>query len=84
MISDHLPQFVIISDFKFDYTKMSHLFNDYSQFYVNKLLIDYLNIDLSLLIENHIGLNEKFSQFLHNFHILVNHHCPQNKYAGRD
>ena len=82
-LSDHLPQFCTISDFKHDYKSSSHLFYDYSQFDVNKFLMDYSNMDLSFLTDNHNGLNEKFDQFLHNLRSLVNNHCPQKRISKK-
>ena len=42
LISDHLPQFCIISDFTCDYKNVSHSSYDYSNLDVNKFLPDYL------------------------------------------
>ena len=66
MTSDHPPQFCILSDFTCDYKYLSQLFYDYSRFDASKFLMDYSNMDLSFLNDNHIGLNAKFDQFLHN------------------
>ena len=75
-ISDHLPQFCIISDFTCDYKNLSHSSYDYSRFDVNKFLADYADMDFSFSTDNSICLNDKFDNFLVNLYNLVNH-CPQ-------
>ena len=77
LISDHLPQFSIISDCKFDYKASSYLFNDYSHFDANRFLADYAAIDISFLSDQNIDLDGKFDSFLLSLHSLINKHCPQ-------
>ena len=60
LISDHLPQFCIIYDCKFDYKASSYLSYDYSQFDANKFLADYAEIDTSFLADQNINLDGKF------------------------
>ena len=49
LISDHLPQFCIISDFIYDYKKVSHISYDYSHFDADRFLADYIQLDTSFL-----------------------------------
>ena len=79
MTSDHPPQFCILSDFTCDCKYLSQLFYDYSRFDASKFLMDYSNMDLSFLNDNHIGLNAKFDQFLHNLCSHINNHWPQKR-----
>ena len=72
MISDHLPQFCIISEFKCDHKNMFHFSYNYSQFDTNKLLADNANMVLTFSTDKRIGLNDKFDKFLLNLHSLVN------------
>ena len=51
LILDHLPQFFIIYDCKFDCKDSSYLSYDYSHFDANKLLADYAEIDTSFLAD---------------------------------
>ena len=77
LISDHLPQFCIITDFTCNYKSLSHSSYDYSRFDVNKFLVDYVNKDFSFPTDKSIGLNDKFDNFLLNLYNLVDKHCPQ-------
>ena len=78
-ISDHLPQFCIITDFTCDYKNLSHSSYDYSHLDVNKFLADYADMDFSFSTDKSISLNDKFDNFLFNLYNLVNKHCPQKR-----
>ena len=79
LISDHLPQFCIISDFIYEYIKLRHFSHDYSNFDVYKFLSDYVERDTSFLVDKSIGLGDKFGRFLFNLHSLINKHWPQKR-----
>ena len=83
LISDHLPQFCIIYDCKFDYKASSYLSYDYSHFDANKFLADYAEIDTSFLADQNINLDGKFDNFLLSLHCLIDKHCPQKKLTKR-
>ena len=83
LISDHLPQFCIIDDCKFDYKSSSYLSYDYSQFDANKFLADYAEIGTSFLANQNINLDGKFDNFLLSLHCLIDKHCPQKKLTKR-
>ena len=75
LISDHLPQFCIISELTCDYKNLSHKTYDYSHFYANMFLADYAETIFSIADVNS-DLNDKFDKFLLNLLGLVNRHCP--------
>ena len=45
--------------------------------------MDYSYMDLSFLTDNHIGLNAKFDQFLHNLCGLNNNNCRQKRMSKK-
>ena len=77
LISDHLPQFCIIYDCKFEYKAPSYLSYDYSHFDANELLADYAKIDTSFLADRHFNLDGKFDKSLLSLHCLIDKHCPE-------
>ena len=78
-ISNHLPQFCVISDFTCGYKNLSYSSYDYSRFDANKFLADYADMDFSFFADNNIFLNDKFDNFLVNLYNLVNKHCPKKR-----
>ena len=79
LISDHLPQFCIIYDCKFECKAPLYLSYDYSHFDANELLADYAKIDTSFIADQNINLDGKFDKFLLSLHCLIDKHCPQKK-----
>ena len=83
LISDHLPQFAILSENAPDYKTSSYFSYDYKTFDEAKFLADYKEMDTSFLDDGSQDLNGKFDTFLLNLHNLVNKHCPKKKLNKR-
>ena len=78
-ISDHLPQFAILSENAPDFKTSSYFAYDYKTFDEAKFLADYKELDISFLDDESQHLNVKFNTFLLNLHDLINKHCPKKK-----
>ena len=79
LITDHLPQYCIISDFICDYKISSHIVYDYSHFDVNRFLFLLCRDGMAFLSNASTGIDDKFDNFLLNIHSLINKHCPQKR-----
>ena len=79
LISDHLPQFAILSENAPDYKTSSYFAYDYKTFDEAKFLADHKEKDSSFLDDGSQDLNGNFDTFLLNLHNLVNKHCPKKK-----
>ena len=78
-ITDHFPQFCIISDQAPEYNKCSYYAHDYRKFDQAKFLNEYMDLDFSFLETNDNNLNHRFDTFLASVCQLVNKHCPKKK-----
>ena len=78
-ITDHFPQFCIISDQAPEHNKCSHYAHDYRKFDQAKFLNEYVDLDFSFLETNDNNLNHRFDTFLASVCQLVNKHCPKKK-----
>ena len=79
LFSDHLPQFCIIYDCKFDFKASSQICYDYNSFDGNKFHADYAALDTSFLTDHNIDLDQMFDRFLLILNSLLNRHCSQKK-----
>ena len=78
LISDHLPQFYIISDFKCDYRNLTHKVYNYSHFDANMLLADCTETNFSIT-DVSSDMKDKCDKFLPYLLGLVTKDCPQKK-----
>ena len=79
MISDHLPQFAILSDNAPDYKTSSYFAYDYTGFDEARFLADYNNIENSFLSDSTMDLDQNFDTFLLRLHSLIDTDCPKKK-----
>ena len=81
-ISDHLPQFAILSEDALDYKTSSYFaykYFDYKYLDKVKFLADYKEIETSFIGSDNMDVNGKFDTFLSSLHNLINKHFPQRK-----
>ena len=78
-ISDHLPQFAVLSESAPDYKVISYFAYDYRNFDEAKFLAEYANHEKSFLSNEGTSLDIKFEKFLLNLQCLIENHCPKKK-----
>ena len=79
MISDHLPQFVILKDNAPEFKNSSYFAHDYRKFDEASFLSEYSELDISYLNDESTYLNIKVDTFLLNLENLIKKHCPKKK-----
>ena len=78
-ISDHFPQFSILSNSAPDYNYCSYFVYDYINFNQAKFLDQYLNMDFAFLDAEDHAVNQNFDKFLSHLNQLIDEHCPKKK-----
>ena len=77
MVSDHFPQFAILSDNATDYKTSSYFAYDYTGFHEARFLAGYNDIENSFLGDSTMDLDQKFDSFFLRLHSLIDTHCPK-------
>ena len=75
-ITDHFPQFLILSNSKVTRNKTQSLKYDYSKLKEDKFIEDFHNIDFTYLENENIDSNNKFDKLLTDLNCLSNKHAP--------
>ena len=75
-ITDHFPQFLILSNSKATHTKTQLLKYDYSTFKEDKFIEYFYNIDFTYLENEDMDTNNKFDKLLKDLNCLSNKHAP--------
>ena len=83
-ISDHFPQFLVMTKVNIDYKRCSFAKRDFSNLNEQKFISDFSNINHSFLYDNDKTLNYKFDTFYENLNSYVNHHVPTKKMTKKD
>ena len=83
-ISDHFPQFLVMTKVNIDYKRCSFAKRDFWNLNEQKFISDFSNINHSFLYDNDKTLNYKFDTFYENLNSYVNHHVPTKKMTKKD
>ena len=83
-ISDHFPQFLVMTKVNIDYKRCSFAKRDFSNLNEQKFISDFSNINHSFLYDNDKTLNYKFDNFYENLNSYVNRHVPTKKMTKKD
>ena len=83
-ISDHFPQFLVISKVTLDYKRSSHAKRDFSNFSEDKFVSDYSEVDNEFLYDLDISLSSRFATFYKNLSSCVDRHVSTKKMTKKD